>query len=231
MEKKLKQFTIRLTKEDHLKLILQAEKLNISQAELLRELLRKNMYEDIKEYNEVLDDLRKTIRNLSNNINQIAKKVPAMINNLDDINKELEVEKVINVLKEVKENSDDIIRYSNLILNEYKKVNNICRDIQNFSKEEIKNISSLAQEKINTLSSEISKETNLKIKRNQIINLITSIAFFGLLATGVYFKFYYEKQLKFQKDKIAQIHNILIKEQKYWFDRENQKLYIKSIDK
>ena len=160
-----------------------------------------------------------------------AKKVPAMINNLDDINKELEVEKVINVLKEVKENSDEIIRYSNLILNEYKKVNNVCRDIQNFSKEEIKNISSLAQEKINTLSSEISKETNLKIKRNQIINLITTIAFFGLLTTGVYFKFYYEKQLKFQKDKIAQIHNILTKEQKYWFDRENQKLYIKSIDK
>ena len=68
-----------------------------------------------------------------------------MINNLDDINKELEVEKVINVLKEVKENSDEIIRYSNLILNEYKKVNNVCRDIQNFSKEEIKNISSLTQ--------------------------------------------------------------------------------------
>lgn len=49
MEKKLKQFTVRLAKEDHLKLIFQAEKLNINQAELLRELLRKNMYEDIKE--------------------------------------------------------------------------------------------------------------------------------------------------------------------------------------
>ena len=175
-----------------------------------------------------LEDNTKRVTDL---LDLFAKKVPAMINNLDDINKELEVEKVINVLKEVKENSDEIIRYSNLILNEYKKVNNVCRDIQNFSKEEIKNISSLTQEKINTLSSEISKETNLKIKRNQIINLITTIAFFGLLATGVYFKFYYEKQLKFQKDKIAQIHNILTKEQKYWFDRENQKLYIKSIDK
>ena len=175
-----------------------------------------------------LEDNTKRVTDL---LDLFAKKVPAMINNLDDINKELEVEKVINVLKEVKENSDEIIRYSNLILNEYKKVNNVCRDIQNFSKEEIKNISSLTQEKINTLSSEISKETNLKIKRNQIINLITTIAFFGLLATGLYFKFYYEKQLKFQKDKIAQIHNILTKEQKYWFDRENQKLYIKFIDK
>lgn len=118
-----------------------------------------------------------------------------------------------------------------MILNEYKRITSIQKDIQSSAKEELKNISSLAQEKINTLSSEISKETNLKIKRNQIINLITTIAFFGLLATGVYFKFYYEKQLKFQKDKIAQIHNILAKEQKYWFDRENQKLYIKSIDK
>lgn len=175
-----------------------------------------------------LEDNTKRVTDL---LDLFAKKVPAMINNLDDINKELEVEKVINVLKEVKENSDDIIRYSNLILNEYKRITSIHKDIQSSAKEEIKNISSLAQEKINTLSSEISKETNLKIKRNQIINLITTIAFFGLLTTGVYFKFYYEKQLKFQKDKIAQIHNILTKEQKYWFDRENQKLYIKSIDK
>ena len=102
MEKKLKQFTVRLTKEDHLKLILQAEKLNISQAELLRELLRKNMYEDIKEYNEVLDDLRKATRNLSNNINQIAKKVNnnILINELEEAKKLHEkITKVWQLLK------------------------------------------------------------------------------------------------------------------------------------
>ena len=102
MEKKLKQFTIRLTKEDHLKLILQAKKLNISQAELLRELLRKNMYEDIKEYNEVLDDLRKATRNLSNNINQIAKKVNSnvLIDELEEAKKlQKEITKVWQSLK------------------------------------------------------------------------------------------------------------------------------------
>ena len=102
MEKKLKQFTIRLTKEDHLKLIFQAKKLNISQAELLRELLRKNMYEDIKEYNEVLDDLRKATRNLSNNINQIAKKVNSsiLINELEEAKKlHEEITKVWQLLK------------------------------------------------------------------------------------------------------------------------------------
>ena len=102
MKKKLKQFTIRLTKEDHLKLIFQAKKLNISQAELLRDLLRKNMYEDIKEYNEVLDDLRKATRNLSNNINQIAKKVNnnILINELEEAKKlHEEITKVWQLLK------------------------------------------------------------------------------------------------------------------------------------
>ena len=101
-EKKLKQFTVRLAKEDHLKLIFQAEKLNISQAELLRELLRKNMYEDIKEYNEVLDDLRKATRNLSNNINQIAKKVNSnvLIDELEEAKKlHEEITKVWQLLK------------------------------------------------------------------------------------------------------------------------------------
>ncbi len=43
MEKNLKQFTVRLSHEDHLRLTYQAEELNISQAQLLRELIRKNM--------------------------------------------------------------------------------------------------------------------------------------------------------------------------------------------
>lgn len=102
MKKKLKQFTVRLTEEDHLKLIYQAEKLNVSQAEFLRELIRKNLIDDIKEYNECIDDLRKVTRNLSNNINQIAKKVNsnAMINELEEAkNLHKEIVKVWQLLK------------------------------------------------------------------------------------------------------------------------------------
>ena len=86
MKKDLKKFTVRLTDDDHIKLVYQAKKLNVSQSELLRELIRKNMFYDIKEYNELLDDLRKATRNLSNNINQIAKKInsTAMINELEE---------------------------------------------------------------------------------------------------------------------------------------------------
>ena len=102
MKKDLKQFTVRLTEDDHIKLIYQARKLNISQSEFLRELIRKNLFYDIKEYNELLDDLRKATRNLSNNINQIAKKVnsTAMINELEEAKKlQEEIVKIWQLLK------------------------------------------------------------------------------------------------------------------------------------
>lgn len=102
MKKDLRQFTVRLTEDDHIKLIYQAKKLNISQAKFLRELIRKNLLYDIKEYNELLDDLRKATRNLSNNINQIAKKInsTAMINELDEAEKlHEEIVKIWQLLK------------------------------------------------------------------------------------------------------------------------------------
>lgn len=102
MKKDLKKFTVRLTDDDHIKLVYQAKKLNVSQSELLRELIRKNMFYDIKEYNELLDDLRKATRNLSNNINQIAKKInsTAMINELEEAKKlHEEIRKIWQLLK------------------------------------------------------------------------------------------------------------------------------------
>ncbi len=102
MKKDLRQFTVRLTEDDHIKLIYQAKKLNISQAEFLRELIRKNLSDDIKEYNELLNDLRKATRNLSNNINQIAKKVnsTAMINELEEAKKlQEDIVKIWQLLK------------------------------------------------------------------------------------------------------------------------------------
>lgn len=89
MKKKLSQFTIRLNEKDHRNLIEQAKYLKISQAELLRELLRKNIISDIKDYNIFLDELRKDVRTLTNNINQIAKKINSdiLINELEEANK------------------------------------------------------------------------------------------------------------------------------------------------
>lgn len=89
MEKKLKSFTVRLSVEDSLKLISQADNLKISQAELIRKLIRQDTADNLKKYIESLDDLRKIARSLSNNINQITKKINSkiLINELEEAQK------------------------------------------------------------------------------------------------------------------------------------------------
>lgn len=73
MAKGVKKLTVRLNQEDYLSLLCQVEKFGKSQNEFIRELIRKSFVEDIKDLNLVLDEIRKQIRFLSNNINQVAK--------------------------------------------------------------------------------------------------------------------------------------------------------------
>lgn len=99
MQKKL---TIRLNEDDYIKLKIQTEKLKISQVQLIRELIRKNIFDDIKECNIWLNEIRKSTRNLNNNINQIAKKVNSniFINEIEEIQKlQGELKKVWQLLK------------------------------------------------------------------------------------------------------------------------------------
>lgn len=172
-------------------------------------------------------ELEKNTKAVTELLNNFANKIPPMINHLDEINQELNVEKIITILKKVEDNSNTIIKYSNLILNENKKVSELYNNIKNTSNEEIKNISSLAYREIKELSSNISFEVNQKVTRNQRINIMIIISFLFFIGAAIFLTFSYEKKLRKQADEIYKIHQILSKEQKYWFDKENQGLYIK----
>lgn len=172
-------------------------------------------------------ELEKNTKAVTELLNNFANKIPPMINHLDEINQELNVEKITTILKKVEDNSNTIIKYSNLILNENKKVSELYNNIKNTSNEEIKNISSLAYREIKELSSNISFEVNQKVTRNQRINIMIIISFLFFIGTAIFLTFSYEKKLRKQADEIYKIHQILSKEQKYWFDKENQGLYIK----
>lgn len=74
MKEKYKRLNIRLTQVDYDKLIFQTKKLNTTQANFMRELIRKSMYEDIRTFNTFLEDIWRLTRIISNNVNQIAKK-------------------------------------------------------------------------------------------------------------------------------------------------------------
>ena len=68
-----KKVTVRLDRNDYGRLFCQSEKIKKTMNEYLRELIRKDIFEDIKDFNLFLDDIRKQVRILSNNINQLAK--------------------------------------------------------------------------------------------------------------------------------------------------------------
>lgn len=60
------------------------------------------MIKDIKDYNIFLDELRKDVRTLTNNVNQIAKKVNSdiLINELEEVNNlHEEIKKIWQLLK------------------------------------------------------------------------------------------------------------------------------------
>lgn len=86
----LKKITVRLEKIDHLKLLSQCSELELSQSELIRELIRKNFISDIKEHNDFLKSTFFLFKNISNNLNQIAKKVNLNSISENDLKEELD---------------------------------------------------------------------------------------------------------------------------------------------
>lgn len=102
MRNKSFKFTIILSADDHYKLVYKSKEMNLSQANLIRELIRKSLIDDIKELNLFVDDLRKLTRSLSNNLNQISKKVNSkiLLDEIDEAEKlNEEITKIWQLLK------------------------------------------------------------------------------------------------------------------------------------
>lgn len=73
-EKKYK-LTIRLNEEDYRKLKYQSDNLEKNKTETIRDLIRKGIYTDIKEFNLNLKELLLIKRSIANSLNQISKKL------------------------------------------------------------------------------------------------------------------------------------------------------------
>ena len=102
MKNKSFKFTVILSADDHYKLLYKSKEMNLSQANLIRELIRKSLIDDIKELNLFVDDLRKLTRSLSNNLNQISKKVNSkiLLDEIDEAEKlNEEITKIWQLLK------------------------------------------------------------------------------------------------------------------------------------
>ena len=93
----MKKLTLRLKENDYNLLLEQCKILETNQNELLRELIRKNQVQDIKEYNITLMEIFRLLKLTSNNLNQLAKK-SHYSNEVEEIRKELN-----NIWQSVKE--------------------------------------------------------------------------------------------------------------------------------
>lgn len=87
---KIRKITIRLKEKDYLKLCVQTSQFNKSQNELIRELIRKNFIDDIKEHNQFLREIFFLYKNISNNLNQLVKRVNSKDINTDKIKVEID---------------------------------------------------------------------------------------------------------------------------------------------
>ena len=95
MYKAIKKVTVRLNLEDYASLTSQSKESDKSMNEFIREMIRKNMFHDIKEFNLYLSEIYKQTKIISNNINQLAKlkNSNVLINELEEskkLNRELD---------------------------------------------------------------------------------------------------------------------------------------------
>lgn len=88
----MKKLTVRLDDNLYQKLIEQSTYNDCSINEYFRKIINANVMTDIKEYNKLQFDILILYKNISNNINQLAKKINSDIseNQLNEIRKEVE---------------------------------------------------------------------------------------------------------------------------------------------
>lgn len=160
-----------------------------------------------------LEELDKKSKELINILEQFSKKVPLMINRLDIINDGLKLETMKNTIISIKNNSDSILRLGNQIV-EYNKT--IIQNNQNLYEKQIETLGETAQKNIN--------------KREYFYYLLdkTLLAvFIGLIFLNLWIVYSYNKKMDIVTHEISRIHNILVKDEKYWINQNDYKVFMK----
>ena len=189
------------------------EKVN-SEGEVIEKLdnlaLKMKADEKIKELENKSKEVIKTMDNFAN-------RIPVMIERLEVINKGIKAEPLSRLILEINENSKilfnlgkDILRYDKELVEKNQKKYII----------EFETITTLAKKSL--------------YRKNDLYNyldkiLLALVIFTILFNLGI--GYYYKKSLDKVNEKTSRIHNILLKEEKYWIDKENFQIYTEHLKK
>ena len=187
------------------------EKVN-SEGEVIEKLdnlaLKMKADEKIKELENKSKELIKTMDNFAN-------RIPVMIERLEVINKGIKAEPL-----------------SRLILNENSKILfNLGKDILRYDKELVEKNQKKYISEFETITTLAKKSLYRKNDLYDYLDkiLLTLVIFTILFNLGI--GYYYKKSLDKVNEKTSRIHNILLKEEKYWIDKENFQIYTEHLKK
>ncbi|WP_288876463.1 hypothetical protein [uncultured Fusobacterium sp.] len=156
------------------------------------------------------DEVIKTMDNFAN-------RIPIMIERLEIINKGIKVEPLSKLILEINESSKILF--------------NLGKDILRYDKE-------LVEKNQKKYMSEFETITNLAKKslyrKNDLYDYLDKILLVLVIFTILFnlgIGYYYKKSLDKVNEKTSRIHNILLKEEKYWIDKENFQVYTEHVKK
>lgn len=166
---------------------------------------------------EKIKELEDKSQNLIETMDNFANKIPIMIERLDIINKGIKIETLSKLISDTNKNSEKLLNLGQSIAKYDKEL--MEKNHEEYIRK-VKNVIELARKSL--------------YRKNQLCDyldkvLLFFIIFIILFNLGVVY--YYKKSLDKVNEKTSRIHNILLKEEKYWIDKENFQVYTKHLKK
>lgn len=148
-----------------------------------------------------LEELENKSKELVGLLEDFSKKVPPMINRLDIINEGLKLEEMEKTLTSIKNNSDNILRAGNGIIEYNRK---IIQQNQELYQKQIKELGEIARKNIS--------------KREYfyyLLDKILLISFITMIILNLGTIYYYKTKINKINSQISSIHNLLTGQEKY----------------
>ncbi|BBA50939.1 hypothetical protein FV113G1_12880 [Fusobacterium varium] len=164
-------------------------------------------------------------------MNKFSSSIPIMLEQLNTITEHLEFEEFLNKLKIIEDCSVYILHYKDSLEIELKKIidnsNNALKTLEVKTNNHINNICEKGFERIKN-----KEEKYLEFSKVVILTLFTFLMVLLFLFSKYHSKLSnMEKTIEKNNQEISLLHNILLENKKYWLDKDNYNIYIKSKEK
>lgn len=160
-------------------------------------------------------ELDKKSEEVIKTLEKFSEKIPTMINRLETINDGLKLESLNKTLENISNNSKEIYRMSKTISENSKWYN---EKIVDTAEKQIYDTGRKARELIDEHS-----HFSFLIDKGILFIIIT------MFIINLAMVIFYKRQLNDVTSEVNKVHNVLMKNKKYWIDESNYSIFIKQV--